>query len=507
MKRISTALVAVALGMLIAPPASAECWCVRADGTGDYPTIQTALNACACTDTILVEPGIYHEMLRWPETDGIVLMGMPGERDACILDGEDSYRPLTIYQPVTHATVVTGLTIRNGAGSGLMLAGASPTITGNVFTDNKAGGGGAIQCASSGALITDNLFVGNEATSSGDGGGAIHVAQANGLAISHNEIIGNSAYQGGGIQIDGGSIVVTDNTISGNEIEYVGAGILAYGYFSPLDVTIARNTIVDNRATGNTGRGGGILLWVDVSGTVEQNLIRGNFAADYGGGIVVNGADGPDVTAVLRRNLILENESPEGAGIRITAATSLIELNLIRDNIGDGIQCLLGADPLIQHNDIQGNTGFGLINEDELVTIMAEWNWWGDNSGPFHPTNLGGLGDEVSDHVDFEPWSLVSGDVPPTAHVARLLPNYPNPFNPSTVIAFVMPYDGPARLTVFALDGRQVTTLRDGPAPAGRHEIRWNGLDRHGLPVPSGVYVYRLTTDTGSQAGRMMLVR
>jgi hypothetical protein len=42
---------------------------------------------------------------------------------------------------------------------------------------------------------------------------------------------------------------------------------------------------------------------------------------------------------------------------------------------------------------------------DSGVIIIAENNWWGDASGPYHPTlNPGGLGDTVSDYVDFVPW-------------------------------------------------------------------------------------------------------
>jgi hypothetical protein len=47
----------------------------------------------------------------------------------------------------------------------------------------------------------------------------------------------------------------------------------------------------------------------------------------------------------------------------------------------------------------------GYWNADDAVVISAENNWWGDASGPYHPTlNPSGLGDEVSDDVDFEPW-------------------------------------------------------------------------------------------------------
>ncbi|MBU7031950.1 MAG: hypothetical protein HXS53_05435, partial [Theionarchaea archaeon] len=58
-------------------------------------------------------------------------------------------------------------------------------------------------------------------------------------------------------------------------------------------------------------------------------------------------------------------------------------------------------------NNIMKNNQFGMRN-DEAVTIMAERNWWGHTSGPFHATlNHHGAGNHVSDFVDFFPWGLV----------------------------------------------------------------------------------------------------
>jgi len=62
---------------------------------------------------------------------------------------------------------------------------------------------------------------------------------------------------------------------------------------------------------------------------------------------------------------------------------------------------------VIHHNNIVGNALFG-IKVDATVTsgipIDAENNWWGSSSGPYHATNLGGTGDDVSNNVDFDPW-------------------------------------------------------------------------------------------------------
>jgi hypothetical protein len=69
-----------------------------------------------------------------------------------------------------------------------------------------------------------------------------------------------------------------------------------------------------------------------------------------------------------------------------------------------GINTRNGSSPLIANNNFEDNS-YGVHNSDDAVLIMAEANWWGDATGPYHPSdNPGGLGDQVSDYVDFDPW-------------------------------------------------------------------------------------------------------
>ncbi len=80
----------------------------------------------------------------------------------------------------------------------------------------------------------------------------------------------------------------------------------------------------------------------------------------------------------------------------------------------------------------------------------------------------------------------------PVPAAIHLHPNAPNPFNPSTTIAFDVPeendIEGGFRLEVFDLRGSLVRTLvSSAPAP-GTHRIVWNGRSDRGEPVPSGIY-------------------
>ena len=89
-----------------------------------------------------------------------------------------------------------------------------------------------------------------------------------------------------------------------------------------------------------------------------------------------------------------------------------------------------------------------------------------------------------------------------------LLGNYPNPFNPSTEIMFELgqKYQS-VHLSVFNLIGRKVyeRTLQD--ISAGLHRITWNGSDINGSLVPSGLYLYRVSTETRSVIGKMTLLK
>jgi len=83
----------------------------------------------------------------------------------------------------------------------------------------------------------------------------------------------------------------------------------------------------------------------------------------------------------------------------------------------------------------------------------------------------------------------------------------PNPFNPSTTIAYELPAAGPMRLQVFDLRGRLVRTLVEESMAAGRHEARWDGRDNDSRGLPSGVYVSRLQAGAKVALGQMTLVR
>lgn len=93
------------------------------------------------------------------------------------------------------------------------------------------------------------------------------------------------------------------------------------------------------------------------------------------------------------------------------------------------------------------------------------------------------------------------------------LQNYPNPFNAATRVRFALPQAAEIQLTVFDALGREVNEIATGVRPAGNHEVIWNGRNRAGEDLGTGVFLLRLRyrsepTEMWSQlVQRMMLVK
>lgn len=106
--------------------------------------------------------------------------------------------------------------------------------------------------------------------------------------------------------------------------------------------------------------------------------------------------------------------------------------------------------------------------------------------------------------LDFMDLTAVDDTLPAAMTLGH---NYPNPFNPSTVIPVSVERAGAARLDIVTPDGRLVRTLLEGDLPAGTREVRWDGTDGAGQPVASGVYLARLHSVDGVQSKRLMLLK
>jgi len=86
--------------------------------------------------------------------------------------------------------------------------------------------------------------------------------------------------------------------------------------------------------------------------------------------------------------------------------------------------------------------------------------------------------------------------------------NYPNPFTgavTATQIAFTVAKPEEVRVDLFNMMGQKVRTLFVGVAQTGRNLVQWNGKDSHGALLPSGTYIYKLTSGNQVLAKRLTL--
>ncbi|MFQ5584353.1 MAG: T9SS type A sorting domain-containing protein, partial [Calditrichia bacterium] len=89
----------------------------------------------------------------------------------------------------------------------------------------------------------------------------------------------------------------------------------------------------------------------------------------------------------------------------------------------------------------------------------------------------------------------------------ELLPNFPNPFNPLTVIRYRLPVSTRVNISIFNTLGQKVLTLIDDKQAAGSYQIIWEGNNSAGESVASGIYFYRMETTQFSMSRKMLLIR
>jgi hypothetical protein len=310
----------------------------------DQPTIQAGINAASNGDTVLVSPGTYVENINF-NGKAITVTSASGPT-ATVIDGGGVGVVVTFDSGEGRTSTFNGFTIQNGLGTfstgywggGILIKSASPTITGNVITQNIGRCWGAGIGIEQGSPLID------------------------GNTVSNNQGFNCGGGWGGGIGVQATfsspTLTISNNIIANNSFG-VGAGIgIVYG----VTPTIANNTI-----TGNTaGAGGGIYIDQEVDVNIIQNIISNNSASSQGGGVyfsVPNGSRGP----LLVNNTVANNDSPDGSAIYSTGFVSQVELinNLLIAKSGEtAVDCNTqynSAPPTILFNDTFSSGGIDFI--------------------------------------------------------------------------------------------------------------------------------------------------
>jgi len=133
------------------------------------------------------------------------------------------------------------------------------------------------------------------------------------------------------------------------------------------------------------------------------------------------------------------------------------------------------------------------LNNSSIIMSMASYATGDAGANPL-TTVFHGFGQFAGYFVALDEEVSIPGEF-------ALHPNFPNPFNPTTMIAYDLPDASDVQLDIYDLMGRNINTVINQNQSAGRHFVTWNANDYLGNQVSAGVYLYRL------QAGNMIFTR
>ena len=150
---------------------------------------------------------------------------------------------------------------------------------------------------------------------------------------------------------------------------------------------------------------------------------------------------------------------------------------------------LMGLDPGAAKLQLPGDNGYGDTECDNYMYLL---NNKGIGTNQLNEINLVGDGKDLITSVRPNTGRNTPADF-------KLCANYPNPFNPSTMIVFYLPRGEFVTLKVYDITGREIETLIEGEVPAGEHRLQWTA---EGLA--SGVYLCRLEAQGFSETIKMI---
>ncbi|MEO8666466.1 MAG: T9SS type A sorting domain-containing protein [Ignavibacteria bacterium] len=127
-------------------------------------------------------------------------------------------------------------------------------------------------------------------------------------------------------------------------------------------------------------------------------------------------------------------------------------------------------------------TNTNITGGDPSVVKISGGNYLMVYTGPPYPTSVN---EDLTEPSDF-----------------KLYQNFPNPFNPVTIINYELRIANFVTLSVYDLNGKHLKTLVNQKQNAGKYELEFNGGS-----LPSGIYVYKLSSDNISEVRKMMLIR
>ncbi len=348
------------LVLCLALPCHADTFVVDPYGTGDYPTIQEALDGVAPGDVIELTDGTFtgdgNRDLDY-RGKAVTVRSQSGEAVLCRIEcggsESDPHRGFHFHTQETAASVVQDITITGGhliawnMGGGIFCDSlSSPSIVGCHFTVNHAPGGGGIGVRwDSSPTITGCLFDANTA----DGGGALAVVDWFSAPVITDCLFGeNSAGTGGAAMFDTSGPIISNCVFSGNTAEHNGGAI---SYMECFTLASLINCRITNNTAGNDG--GGICMYY-ASPTLSGCVIDDNTAGGAGGGLRVQ----LSYSLVVENCTVVENNAPEGAGVALIDTEPELRNTIIAFNgSGEAVSCEATTGPTLSCCDLFGNEG------------------------------------------------------------------------------------------------------------------------------------------------------
>lgn len=187
------------------------------------------------------------------------------------------------------------------------------------------------------------------------------------------------------------------------------------------------------------------------------------------------------------------------AGVLRGWSAAGVELNGFPLSLGDFIR----GTPMAGDVDLDGSIDLVLAGWDRSIYVWDLPAAWDPDAAQWP----GFLYDSARTARYAGGPDVASATLPEPPTTLALAPNRPNPFNPTTRIAFEIPAAARTRLEMFDVRGRLVRELLDARLGPGRHEIVWDGRDAAGRALGSGVYYARLTSGDAIRTRSMILLK
>ncbi len=156
-------------------------------------------------------------------------------------------------------------------------------------------------------------------------------------------------------------------------------------------------------------------------------------------------------------------------------------------------------------------TGYNVyLGQVEVATNIPdlEYDFYDLINGNFYDAGVKAIYDEGTSElveINFQYTGTGVENILPL--ITELTGNYPNPFNPITIINYSLAEESNIELIVFNIKGQHVKTLINEKLPAGNHQVVWDGKDDNSKAVSSGIYFYKMNTNNYTLTKKMILMK